>query len=61
MGCLNPSGELDDAAANIRFAESRLRVIALIEDLRGYLGRSFPEHNNRRIPNARIIIKGEPD
>jgi hypothetical protein len=35
-------------------------VIALIEDLKGYLGDEFPDRNGRKIPRAFVVIDGEP-
>lgn len=60
IGCFNPAGDMTDAGSNIRFADSRARVIAIIEDLKDYLGPSFPKSNNRSIPDASIVIRGEP-
>src|SRR5262249_33419507 len=60
IGCFNPSKGLANAAADIDFADSRSRVIALINDLHAFLGESFPAVNNKEIPAASIIIEGEP-
>jgi murein DD-endopeptidase MepM/ murein hydrolase activator NlpD len=58
VGCLNPSTGLTDAASKINFADSRTRVIALIDSLKTKLGGAFPKSGV--IPNAVIVIKGEP-
>lgn len=56
VGCINPCTVLPDAAENIDYPGSRRRVIALIEDLRGYLGQEFPTENGRTIPHAFVTI-----
>lgn len=60
VGCFNPAKGLANAAANIDFADSRLRAIALIDDLKAFAGASFPTSNNQPIPDAEIVIEGEP-
>lgn len=60
IGCINPCTSLPNAAEPIDFAPSRKRVIALIEDLKSYVGAQFPTRNGRRIPNAYVVIDGEP-
>ena len=35
-------------------------VIAIIDDLKSYLGDQFPKSNNVDIPNAFAIVEGEP-
>ncbi|HEX8164638.1 MAG TPA: hypothetical protein VF601_02495 [Beijerinckiaceae bacterium] len=60
VGCLNPGKVLNSPADNLKYAEGREMVIALIEDLAAYLGDAFPRRNNRRIPYASVIITGEP-
>lgn len=60
IGCLNPTGGLNDANDNIKWKDSRSRVIALIEDLKSYLASEFPTKNNVRIPRASCVITGEP-
>jgi hypothetical protein len=39
---------------------SRKRVIALIEDMKRFLGTDFPGRNGKRIPKAFVVIDGEP-
>lgn len=60
IGCINPCTRLPDATEMIDFPHSRKRVIAIIDDLRGFLGDQFPSKNGRRIPNAACVIDGEP-
>lgn len=59
-GCFNPCTRLPDAAEMIDYRGSRRRVIALIDDLRAYLGNQFPTQNERPIPRAFVVIDGEP-
>ena len=59
-GCINPTGELATGEADIAFDDSRDRVVALIADLRAYLGPAFPEVNGHPLPRARLVITGEP-
>ena len=60
VGCINPCTSLPNADERIDYGGSRQRVIALIEDLRAYLGTEFPENNGKRIPPAFVVIDGEP-
>lgn len=55
-GCLNPSVDLSTPAKNINLNDSWARVIALIDDLKAYLGGSFPAGDNAPIPRATIVI-----
>jgi hypothetical protein len=57
VGCINPSKALAGPGGNIEFVESRARAIAIIDDLKGFLGDDFPKRNDRPIPNAAIIIE----
>lgn len=59
VGCLNPTRALlpqDD----MDFWESRARVVALIESLRDFAPTAFLEERITPIPNARVVIEGEP-
>jgi hypothetical protein len=59
IGCLNltrPLGKNDD----MDFLESRLRVIALIDDLHAFSPQSFHNGHSMRIPDASLVIDGEP-
>jgi hypothetical protein len=60
IGCLNPSGPLANGDANLTWADSKARVVALIEDMRQRFGAEFPGANNVRIPGAWLVIQGEP-
>lgn len=60
IGCLNPTAALADGDSDIDWVSSKARVIALIHDMRVHLGSSFPSENGRDIPNAWLIITGEP-
>ena len=60
IGCINPCTSLPNAEEMIGFVGSRRRVIAIIDDLRAYLGNRFPSYNGKLIPNAAIVIEGEP-
>jgi Family of unknown function (DUF5675) len=60
IGCFNPGQSLRTAKDNLRFLESRPMVIALIDDIRAYLGNKFPKNNNKDIPDALAIVEGEP-
>lgn len=57
IGCLNPSGTLNDAATDMDFADSRTRVIAMIDSLRSSLGSAFPTEAGARIPGATLTIR----
>ncbi len=59
-GCINLTGELATGEADINFCDSRDRVLALIADLRAYLGPAFPQQNGRRLLGARLVLTGEP-
>ena len=60
IGCINPNKGLATAASDMDFSESRKRTIALIDDMKSFLGADFPDRNGRKIPNAAVIIDGEP-
>jgi hypothetical protein len=59
-GCINLCTSLPDAGEPISFPGSRQRVIAMIDDMKTFLGASFPARDGRPIPNARAVIEGEP-
>jgi len=61
VGCINPCTSLPNAAETIDFVPSRKRVIAIIDDLKAFAGDSFPTKNGKRIPNAFVVIDGEPE
>ncbi len=59
VGCLNPTGPLAPDQL-MDFWESRARVIALIDDLRGLSPGAFARETNTRIDGAHVVIRGEP-
>jgi hypothetical protein len=60
IGCLNLSRPLSGPNDNIDYVDSRARVIAIIEDMRAKLGSAFPSRSWKTIPNAWMMIEGEP-
>ncbi|MFL5316706.1 MAG: hypothetical protein ACJ8A0_16695 [Microvirga sp.] len=59
IGCINPCTSLPDEDEDIDYAGSRRRVIALIEDMKRFLG-TVSETGDVAIINAFAIIDGEP-
>jgi hypothetical protein len=59
IGCINLCTRLDRADERIDYSGSRRRVIALVRDMAAFV-EGFPERNNRLIPNASVLISGEP-
>jgi hypothetical protein len=59
IGCLNPSKPLgkDD---DMDFFESRTRVLALIDSLRAFSPAAFQHNRPTPIPDAAVVIDGEP-
>jgi len=57
IGCINLCTRLPDAGERIDYPGSRMRVMALIDDLRSFLGNSFPRNGEWPIPNAHLIIE----
>jgi hypothetical protein len=57
IGCINPATKLAKPEDDIDFIDSRKRVIAIIDDLRSFLGSSFPGNNGVKIPNATVVIQ----
>jgi len=60
IGCINLCKILPDASEPISFAGSRSRVIAMIDNMRDFLGADFPTHDGRPIKRAFAVIEGEP-
>jgi len=60
IGCINLCKILPDASEPISFGGSRLRVIAVIDNMRAFLGGDFPASNGHAIPRAFAVIEGEP-
>jgi hypothetical protein len=61
IGCINPCTSLPDASEMIDFVPSRKRVIAIINDLKGFIGAAFPTTNGKKIVNAFVVVEGEPE
>lgn len=61
VGCINPCTSLPNETEMIDFIPSRRRVIAIINDLKNYLGDTFPDANGLKIVNSYVIIDGEPE
>jgi hypothetical protein len=60
IGCINLSRPLANTNADMDPADSRRRVIAVIEDLKSFLGNGFPKKNDQPIARAFAVIEGEP-
>lgn len=60
IGCINLCRNLPSADEPISFGGSRQRVIDVIEDMKSFLGASFPNRDGRPIPNAFAVIANEP-
>lgn len=60
IGCINPCTSLPNELEMIDWVGSRRRTIAIIDDVKAYLGAAFPGANDQHIPNAWIVIDGEP-
>jgi hypothetical protein len=60
VGCINLCKSLPDAYEPITYVPSRRRVIAVITDMKNYLGADFPSSNGKRIPRATVVVDGEP-
>ena len=59
IGCINFAAELLNPNSGIDFADSRRRVIAMIDSMKTRLGSDFPGANNRRIENACLIVSDD--
>lgn len=59
VGCINPCTNLPNASEPIDFIPSRRRVIAIIEDMKSFIA-GFPTSNGKKIPNAFVVVDGEP-
>ena len=60
VGCINLAKSLPNENEPISFPGSRQRVIALINDMRRFLGAGFPDQDGNPIPNAWVVIEGDP-
>jgi hypothetical protein len=56
VGCINPTKTLGGPKQGMDYAESRKRVIAVIEDIKTILQTDFPTANGKKIPGAVITI-----
>jgi hypothetical protein len=59
IGCINPAVGLEDADSKIDLADSRGRVIAIIDRMKEKYGADFPDEE-ATIPDALLVIEGEP-
>lgn len=60
IGCINPCTRLPQASELIDYVPSRRRVIAIIDNLKAFAGAGFPTTNGKRVPNAFVVVDGEP-
>jgi hypothetical protein len=60
VGCINLSRPLANTNADMDAADSRRRVIAVIEDWKSFLGNRFPKKDDQPLPGAFAVIEGEP-
>jgi len=60
IGCINLCTSLPNAAEGVTYTSSRRRVIAMLEDMKAFLGAAFPTRNERPVPGAHAVIDGEP-
>jgi Family of unknown function (DUF5675) len=60
IGCINLSRPLANTNADMDPADSRRRVIVVIDDLKSFLGNGFPKKNDQPIARAFAVIEGEP-
>jgi hypothetical protein len=60
IGCINPCTRLPQPSEMIDYVPSRKRMIAIIDDLKAFAGANFPATNGKRIPNAFVVVDGEP-
>jgi hypothetical protein len=60
VGCINPCTRLPNKNELIDYKPSRKRVIAIIDDLRNFLGTEFPTVNGKKIPRAFVVVDGDP-
>jgi hypothetical protein len=60
IGCINLCTRLPDAKEVVDYVGSRRRVIALIDDLKTYLGARFPSVGEKLIPDSEVVIEEGP-
>jgi hypothetical protein len=56
VGCINLTSHLASGQEDINWKDSQKRVIAMIEDMKKYLGKNFPKINGMPIPKASVVI-----
>jgi len=56
VGCINLCTNLPDRSEPITYKSSRRRVISMINDMKSYLGASFPKVNEKKISNAKVVV-----
>ena len=61
VGCFNLCTSLPNADEPITYRSSRRRVIAVINDAKNYVGVAFPTVNGKVVPNAFVVVDGEPN
>jgi hypothetical protein len=61
VGTIHLASKLDHSAFDIDFADSRARTIALIDDLRAFVGFGFPTSAGSKIPRAKIMFSGRAE
>ena len=59
VGCFNLTAKLKPTQ-EMEFRESRARVIALLDSLRDFAPEAFATEDITRIPNAWLLVEGEP-
>lgn len=59
VGCLNPTAALT-SDQSMAFPDSRARVVALIDSLRGFAPAAFRFETMTRIGGASVVVTGEP-
>jgi hypothetical protein len=59
VGCFNLTGPVT-AAQEMDFWDSRARVIALLDSLRRFAPKAFAADDITRIPEAWLLVEGEP-
>lgn len=60
IGCINLCRILPNPAEPISYGGSRNRVIAIIDDLKAFLGDDFPSRDGKPIDRAHAVFEGEP-
>jgi len=59
VGCFNLTAPLQPTE-EMEFWESRARVVALLDSLRAFAPEAFTAEDITRIPNAWLVVEGEP-